>query len=330
MSKIMFQEGVFSDLFIQFIKYKQNLGFKYGISAQLSLNKLNDSLNKFKLNKPNLTREIVFSLTERQEGEARTTQSKRICYLRHFAEFLNGIGIETYEYPKHYKPIYYDHFKPYIFTYEQIQRIIYYSDHIPHDPRSPYHHMVWPAIIRTLYSCGLRISECLYLKKGHVDLTEGVLSIEKSKKGTSRYVPISASLKNYLKQYSLNTLPLLEKSDYFFPSYYSFGPYAPTTAQNRIKGLYKLAEIPLTNTNRLPRIHDLRHTFCCHALESMREKGYDLYYSLPILSAYVGHQGIRDTERYLHLPEFQHDQLITAGEVILSNIKIMEENDETT
>lgn len=324
MSKRLFQEGVFSELFIRFIKYKQSLCYRYDIPVQYTLNKLNDRLNEYNLEKAILTKEIVCSLIELQDNEARTTQSKRICLLRHFAEFLNNIDIDAYVYPTHYKPIYYDHFNPYIFTYSQIRNIFQCSDQIPYNARSPYQHKIWPAIIRTLYGCGLRLSECLSLKKNQVNLTDGVLYIEKSKNGTSRYVPISTSLKDYLNKYITTNYSLLDKSDYIFPSYYSNGPYAPSTARVRIKKIFKQANIPYTNNNRLPRIHDLRHTFCCHALESMEEKGNNLYYSLPILSAYVGHQGIRDTERYLHLPEFQHHQLINAGESILSVIEIKE------
>ena len=86
----------------------------------------------------------------------------------------------------------------------------------------------------------------------------------------------------------------------------------------------------LLPNGRLPRIHDLRHTFCCHAFEAMKERGFDLYYSLPILSVYIGHQGIRDTERYLHLPEFHHDQLIYASDIVLGDIEFAEVDDEIT
>ena len=35
----------------------------------------------------------------------------------------------------------------------------------------------------------------------------------------------------------------------------------------------------------------------------MSDAGYDLYVSLPILSAYLGHSGIGSTERYIRLTE---------------------------
>jgi integrase len=65
-----------------------------------------------------------------------------------------------------------------------------------------------------------------------------------------------------------------------------------------------------------PRLHDLRHSFCCHALKKMSDKGIDLYVSLPYLSAYVGHKNITATERYVRLTEdFFSDVLKKTSEL---------------
>ncbi|MDD4402934.1 MAG: hypothetical protein PHI24_14085, partial [Desulfitobacteriaceae bacterium] len=39
----------------------------------------------------------------------------------------------------------------------------------------------------------------------------------------------------------------------------------------------------------------------------------DLYTALPIIAAYAGHTNIKDTERYIHLPEFDFSNIIVAG-----------------
>ena len=107
--------------------------------------------------------------------------------------------------------------------------------------------------------------------------------------------------------------------EYFFPSS-DGGRYAPTTARARIQSIYDDAGIPRLSNGRLPRVHDLRHTFCCHALEQMQASGFDLYYALPILSKYLGHYGIRDTERYLRLPVFMRESLVDSEETLASVI----------
>jgi hypothetical protein len=42
------------------------------------------------------------------------------------------------------------------------------------------------------------------------------------------------------------------------------------------------------------------------------ELGLDLYTAMPIIAAYVGHMNIKDTERYIHLPEFDYLNITTA------------------
>lgn len=63
------------------------------------------------------------------------------------------------------------------------------------------------------------------------------------------------------------------------------------------------AKIPPRKDGGRQRLHDIRHTFCIRALEQMQEKGFDLYTSLPLLSRYLGHKHITETEYYLRLLE---------------------------
>jgi len=43
------------------------------------------------------------------------------------------------------------------------------------------------------------------------------------------------------------------------------------------------------------------HTFAVRAFKQMIDAGIDMYASLPILSTYLGHKSIYDTEKYLRL-----------------------------
>ena len=315
----IFDNGVFKESFLKFIAYKQSLGFKYSRRVQCALKNLNTKLNTYKLDAPVLLKETVETLVCRREHESPATQNKRICLLRHFAGFLQEMGYEAYIYPEHCKTIHHEYFAPYIFTEQQIASIVKTSDSLPFMTRTPMYHIVWPAIIRVLYGCGLRLSEALSLKVKNVNLNSGTLYIEKSKNWTSRLVPMSPSLNRYMVNY-MSIVNLEPRSDtYFFPAP-DGGCYAVNTAYSQIKRIYEEAGIPRLSNGRLPRIHDLRHTYCCHALKQMQENGFDLYYSLPILSAYLGHQGIRDTEKYLRLPIFQHPAVVEAETAILGDI----------
>lgn len=95
---VTFETGIFKDMFLKFIQYKQGLGFKYGKEAQSALSRINTQLNSHCMTEPSLSKAIVESLAYRQYSEAPATQIKRICYLRHFAEFLQDMGCNAYVY----------------------------------------------------------------------------------------------------------------------------------------------------------------------------------------------------------------------------------------
>ena len=304
-SSVIIDDSVFSEYIERFIRYKQGLGFSYGSPVRYLLRKLNRQFIELRVTK--LDRDTVEKLSERSPGEAAGTQLKRISMLRHFAQFLNDMGVEAYVTPENYSVKWIDNFAPYIFSHEQIKRIFASADSLPPKKRSPHYHIVWPAFVRMLYGCGLRLSEALSLKTVDVDLVDGVIYVDKSKKGTSRYVPMSASLTEYCIKYA--RLVHSKEHSFFFPAP-DGGRYFANTAYARIKSIYENACIPVLSNGSLPRIHDLRHTFCYHALEQMQGLHLDLYYALPILSTYVGHQGIRDTERYLRLPAFRYASIV--------------------
>ncbi len=52
-------------------------------------------------------------------------------------------------------------------------------------------------------------------------------------------------------------------------------------------------------SGRLPRIHDLRHTFACRRLLQWYEEGVDVQHAIASLSTYHGHAKISDTYWYL-------------------------------
>jgi len=237
--KVVLEDGVFKELFSAFLAYKQSLGFKYGREAQCSLRRLNAKLNEYKLDAPVLTKEMVEELASKRGHESPATQLKRVCHLRHFAGFLREMGHEAYVYPKHCSIIHHESFAPHIFTEQQISSIMVAADSLPSMKRTPSYHVVWPAIVRVLYGCGLRLTEALCLKTRDVDLDSGILHIEKSKNGTSRYVPVSVSLKKYLTSYATEMNLVKAGENHFFPAP-DGGRYAANTARGCIKSLFKV------------------------------------------------------------------------------------------
>jgi len=285
---------------MEYVAYKHSLGFKYSYFEQSKVNNMlyyiftNSKSDSILVLKP----ELVNAYVSKRGNESPRNLHARQSHIRQFALFLNLKGIPAYIYPKELVKTA-TSFVPYIFTIDEISQIIREADAIgPNKNKfvnTPY---IYPAVIRILYGCGLRVSEALSLTCEHVDLVNRVLFIMNGKNNSSRIVPISDSLCQYLSMYDLKVKR--EGNPYFFPALHN-EKYSPTTIRNQFIKLEKKVGISQLSNGRYPRVHDLRHTFSVHALEQMIHKGLDPYCSLPTLSTYLGHKGLESTEKYLRL-----------------------------
>lgn len=303
-------DGLYGNTCIAFIKYRRSLGYKYEGRIVRAIRELNRYLNEHTVdNTINLTKELVIGFTAKRENEHPMTQMRRESLVRQLAIYLNNIGVPAYVLPEY--PHERSSFVPYIFTKEQICSLLKVADNLPYAYRSPNMHYVYPFLIRLLYCCGLRISEALSLKVSDIDFSEKVITIRQSKYNNSRLVPISESLFkcliNYMNSvgYAVNDHGLLFRNKWG-------EAYRPGSILRRYKKLLEEADIPCASSGKLPRLHDLRHTFAVHSLEGMIDQGMDSYVSMPYLEEYMGHRNIKCTEKYLRLTAESYDRIIDA------------------
>lgn len=270
---------------------------------------MDDFFKQYDMNELTLTKEMAQNYTARRGSEAAKTQHMRMSLIRQFALFMNSLGNDFYIHPKELIPIP-KTFTPYIFTHDEIKRILKVLDNIEPSPWSKYYSQIYPMLFRMLYGCGLRINEALSLKVTEVDLENGVLTITKAKLNTSRLVPMSKSLTDYCKSYVRNMDMDILGQGYYYPSR-DQGKYNRTPIYVKLKTFMKQAKI-FSDGSVGPRVHDIRHTFAVHALEKMVYEEMDIYCALPILSMYLGHRGIESTEIYLRLTEEAYSNIINS------------------
>jgi len=274
---------LYREIAMDYVSYKHSLGFKYSYCEQAKVNRMLAFIYSNSKSDPILTLspEMVNAYALKRGNESARTLHGRQSHIRQFALFLNLRGIPAFVYPKELVKTTKD-FVPYIFTTDEINRILQKADSIGSNKNkfvnTPY---IYPAVIRVLYGCGLRVSEALDLKCEHVDLGNGILVIMNGKNNVSRLVPLSESLRQYLSLY--NSKVERAGNPYFFPALHC-ERYSPTTIRNQFRRLQKKVGISQLCNGKYPRIHDIRHTFSIHALEQMIHKGMDPYCSLPILS----------------------------------------------
>jgi integrase/recombinase XerD len=177
---------------------------------------------------------------------------------------------------------------------------------------------IMPALIRTLYGTGIRISEALSLINRDVNLQDNYFILRDTKNGTDRLIPFSTSLSEVLKEYMSyrNKLPIStsEQTPFFVTLRGSF--CNRDVIYRRFCKVLTLANIPKDRV----RLHDLRHTFAVHSLAKMAEAGMDLYCSFPVLSTYLGHQSWRATNSYVRLTADMYPELINKIDLICFNV----------
>lgn len=163
------------------------------------------------------------------------------------------------------------------------------------------------AMLFTIYSAGLRVSELVRLKLADIDAVRMQLLVERAKGKKDRYVNLSPVLLDILRKY----IQLQEQRprEYLFESEQTGTAYSIRTVQQIFHQAKERAGI-LKEVG----VHSLRHSFATHLLD----KGVDIRYIKDLL----GHFNIKTTERYLHVSKKQlvnivspFDDLIRRGGV---------------
>ena len=146
------------------------------------------------------------------------------------------------------------------------------------------------AMLETLYSCGLRVSELVTLKLSDLFFEEGFIKIT-GKGNKQRFVPIGASTQKYINLYiSSQRNKLVIKKGHEDTLFLNRRGSGLTRAMifTIIKNL--AAAIGMT---KIISPHTFRHSFATHLLEN----GADLR-SIQLM---LGHESITTTEIYMHL-----------------------------
>ena len=291
-------EGPFKDYIKDHLELKQAVGYKYDINVEQLKHFDNFIMEKYP-DATNLTKEIVLDWCRKKSYENQTTQNSRASIIRQFAKYLDSIGVKAYIIPKGFYPTE-PQYIPYIFSNKELKVFFGESDKCHYSCESPYRHKIMPILFRMIYVCGLRPSEGRLLKNGNVNLKDGILTIEKSKKDNSRLVPMPDSLTKRCQIYSKAVHSFSSDDDYFFLALDG----KPLTAGNLYKNFRKFlwqAGISHGGRGHGPRIYDFRHSFAVHCLKKWVKESKDLAAYLPVLKTYMGHDSFSDTAYYLRL-----------------------------
>lgn len=156
------------------------------------------------------------------------------------------------------------------------------------------------ALLETLYSCGLRVSEVIGLKLSDLYFDEGFIRVE-GKGSKQRLVPISPRAIDELNTYLADRATIAVKpgyEDFVFLSFHRKKSLSRILVFHFIKALAVEAGIRKSISP-----HTFRHSFATHLLEGGA--------NLRAIQAMLGHESIATTSIYTHI-----DRQLLRSEII--------------
>lgn len=146
------------------------------------------------------------------------------------------------------------------------------------------------AIIETLYSCGLRVSELVNLKLSDLFFKENFIKVT-GKGNKQRFVPIGLSTQKIIRSYVINHRSMTKISDDDLDIIF-INRNGKKLTRAMIFTIVKL-QTKKAGIKKKVSPHTFRHSFATHLLQN----GADLR----AIQMMMGHENITTTEIYMHL-----------------------------
>jgi integrase/recombinase XerD len=173
---------------------------------------------------------------------------------------------------------------PYLYSPAEVQALLTAAGEL----RPPIRAVTHRALLGLIAVTGLRLGEAVSLRRDHVDLDDGVLTVCGWKASPQRLVPLHPSTTEELRDYAAardRRFPA-PRTDTFFVS-----TVGTPLIRESVEETFRQLTVPLgirTETVK-PRIHDLRHTFAVARLIDWYRSGNDPAGKMAVLSTYLGH-----------------------------------------
>jgi integrase len=219
-----------------------------------------------------------------------------LSMVRRFARYVSAYDARTEIPPHGLLPYRSRRLKPYLYTDEEIARLIRAAKRLP----SPLglRAATYATLLGLLAVTGMRVSEPVGLDRDDVDLSRGILTIRRTKFGKSRMLPLHASTLEALQHY-------VKLRDRLFPRVKSFfvnergSRLNVSIVERTFVRLSRRIGLRGPSDSYGPRLHDFRHRFAVQTLLRWYRGGINVERHLPELSTYLGHVHVADTYWYI-------------------------------
>lgn len=228
--------------------------------------------------------------------------AQRLSFIRGFARYRSATDPRTQIPAPGLLPFQPKRARPYLYSDDEIRRLLCAALKMPcRFERGELRPWVYYCLLGLLSVTGLRLGEVRNLELQDVDLDTAVLTIRGAKFGKTRLVPLHASTCKVLADYITRRLrhwagrPV---SSYLFVS--SRGNRLDAGDIHRtFYALSRQIGLRGVSDSHGPRLHDFRHRFATNTLVNWYRSNQDPERLLPVLSTYLGHVHVADTQWYL-------------------------------
>jgi integrase/recombinase XerD len=254
-----------------------------------------------------ITQRLALAWAQRPANVQPSRWASRLTYVRQFARYRSATDPRTQIPAPGLLPFKPKRARPYLYSADEVKRLLSAT---LNTPLSPYcNDRKGCALLPRVYYClfgllsvsGLRLAEARNLTLQDVDLKAGVLTIRGAKFGKDRLVCLHASTCKVLADYIARRQrhwagrPV---SSYLFVS--SWGNRLdPGSIHRAFYAVSRRIGLRGTGDSHGPRLHDFRHRFATTTLVNWYRSNQEPERRLPLLSAFLGHVHVADTQWYL-------------------------------
>jgi len=253
-----------------------------------------------------ITTELALRWATQSTGCQTAHSAKRLGIVRGFAKYQSVMDPRTEVPSQELLPYRYHRRQPYIYSTDEVDRLITAARQL----RSPlgWRATTYSTVLGLLAATGMRISEPIGLNRKDVDLINGILLVQLSKFGKSRFVPVHPSTQKILQQYDSLRDKIFPKpkTDSFLISEQGTR-LTKWTVRNTFVKLSRQIGLRGPHDSHGPRLMYFRHSFATRTLLAWYRNDMNVDQHMPELSTYLGHAHVTDTYWYLSaVPELMH------------------------
>ena len=292
-------------VFTRYVDLKRNLGRRFD-AASRTLQSLDRFLHEYTAKYPDLTAAAFATWCHTHEHVSSGVRRARMLEVAAFCRYRRRTEPQCFVPDAGLFPAYHQRVRPYIFSSAEVAKLLRAASSLKRCPASPLRPEIIRLAITLLFTTGIRRGELLALKLGDYDPRDSTLHIRETKFYKSRLLPVNDSIAGEmeccLRARTRRKLPISPDTALIWNASWGGGAYSPTSLRLTFQTLFRNCGIA-TPSGRLPRIHDLRHSFAVNALLRWYRAGADVQAKLPLLATYLGHGSAVSTHYYLHFIE---------------------------